>query len=307
MEKNYWKPIRDFLDQLEVLHPINLGITKKTGKHNNIKACIFDIYGTLLISASGDIDQADFSDKALGFAFKKAGIGLNVGGEERRDLLEDILQRFKDTVKEIHENKKSQGISFPEVDFVNIWASVLKEYNKKGIFSSYSEEKLKLFTFLFELMSNKIYPMPYMNEVIYKLNQSGIPLGIISNAQFFTPMLMNYFLNDKLEESTEIPQFKNELVLYSYLLGRSKPDMNLFHEMKYILWNSYGIKAEESIYIGNDMYNDVYPAYHAGFQAALFAGDKRSLRWRKNFDEVRDVQPHYIITDLRDLLSLADF
>lgn len=307
MEKNYWKPIRDFLDQAEVLHPIDTGVKKKFGKPGNIKAFIFDVYGTLLISASGDIDQADFSNKALGFAFNKAGIELNIREEERTDLLEGILQNFKTTVKNTHEQKKSQGIPFPEVDFVEVWKSVLREYNKEGIFSSYSEENLKLFTFLFELMSNKVYPMPHMKEIVNKLNDAGFPLGIISNAQFFTPVIMNYFLNGTLEEKTEISQFDNELVLYSYLLGRSKPDVDLFNEMKYILWNSYGIKAEETIYIGNDMYNDVYPAFRSGFQAALFAGDKRSLRWRENYEEVQDIQPHHIIADLRDLLNISGF
>lgn len=305
MGKNYWTPIRDFLDQAEVLHPIDTGVKKKIGKPGTIKAFIFDVYGTLLISASGDIDQSDFSDKALGFAFDKAGIKLNVSPEGRKDLLEGILKRFINTVKDTHEQKKLRGIAFPEVDFVEVWKTVLKEYNKEGVFSSYSEENLKLFTFLFELMSNKIYPMPHMSEVVNKLNDNGFPLGIISNAQFFTPMLMNYFLNETLEEKTEIPQFDNELVLYSYLLGRSKPDVDLFNEMKYILWNSYGIKAEETIYIGNDMYNDVYPAFRSGFQAALFAGDERSLRWRENYSEVQGIQPHHIITDLRDLLNIA--
>lgn len=293
------------MDQVGVLHPLDTGVQKRIGHFGDVRAFIFDVYGTLLISASGDIDQADFSDKALGFAFSKSGIKLNIQKEERKVLLENMLQDFKNTVKTTHEQKKSAGIAFPEVDFVEVWRNVLIKYNEKGIFSSYSEEKLKLFTFLFELMSNKIYPMPHMNDVVNKLNKSGFPLGIISNAQFFTPMIMNYFLNGTFEEKTEIQQFDDDLVFYSYLRGKAKPDVDLFNEMKNMLRNSYGIKAEETIYIGNDMYNDVYPALHAGFQAALFAGDERSLRWRENYETLRGIKPHHVITDLRDLLSIA--
>ena len=306
MEKNYWKPIRDFLDQIEALQPIDTGVEKQIGRNNNVKACVFDVYGTLLISASGDIDQAEFSDKALRFAFEQADMKLDVPEEKRPEILEKMLQGFKETVKRTHREKQNEGIPFPEVDFVKMWEQVLEKYAVEGIIQSYSESKLKLFTFSFELVSNKLYPMPYMHKVLYELKQQGLPLGIVSNAQFFTPMLMNYFLNDELIETTQIPGFENELVLYSYLIGRSKPDVNLFNELKYILWNKYGIKAEETLYIGNDMYNDIYPSNKAGFQTVLFAGDKRSLRWRKNIDEVQHIQPDHIITDLRDVLSIVE-
>lgn len=306
MEKSYWKPIRDFLDQIEALQPIDTGVEKQIGRNNNVKACVFDVYGTLLISASGDIDQAEFSDKALRFAFDQADMKLNVPEEERPDILENMLQGFKETVKQSHKEKQNEGIPFPEVDFVKMWENVLEKYAEEGIIQSYSQSKLKLFTFSFELVSNKLYPMPYMHKVLYGLKQQGLPLGIVSNAQFFTPMLMNYFLNDELTETTQIPGFENDLVLYSYLIGRSKPDVNLFNELKYILWNKYGIKAEETLYIGNDMYNDMYPSDKAGFQTVLFAGDKRSLRWRENIEDVQQVHPDHIITDLRDLLTIAN-
>jgi len=306
MEKSYWKPIRDFLDQIEALQPIDTGVEKQIGRNNNVKACVFDVYGTLLISASGDIDQAEFSDKALRFAFNQADMELNVPQKERPEILKNMLQGFKETVKQSHKEKQNEGIPFPEVDFVKMWENVLEKYAEEGIIQFYSESKLRLFTFSFELVSNKLYPMPYMHKVLYGLKQQGLPLGIVSNAQFFTPMLMNYFLNDELTETTQIPGFENDLVLYSYLIGRSKPDVNLFNELKYILWNKYGIKAEETLYIGNDMYNDMYPSDKAGFQTVLFAGDKRSLRWRENIEDVQQVHPDHIITDLRDLLTIAN-
>ena len=35
--------------------------------------------------------------------------------------------------------------------------------------------------------------MPGMKEVIHKLAGKGLPLGIISNAQFYTPVILNFF------------------------------------------------------------------------------------------------------------------
>ena len=305
MEKNYWKPIRIFLNELDVLQPEKTDAQKRINSSLPVKACLFDVYGTLLISASGDIDQADFSNSSLEYAMDKSGISLISGDEDDQDLQQNMLKAFKNAIKLTHEQKKEQGIPFPEVDFVHIWEAVLRRYADAGRLCLHSEANIMKFTFLFELMSNKLYPMPNMQEVIEIFNQQRFPLGIISNAQFFTPMLMNYFLNNELKEGTDIAQFNSDLVEFSYLKGRAKPDLLLFEELKNRLKKRYGIDAKETLYVGNDMYNDILPASQAGFQTVLFAGDRRSLRWRADMHEMKNVEPDHVILELTDLLAIA--
>jgi len=305
MEKNYWKPIRNFLDELDVLHPKTTDVQKRINSSHPVRACLFDVYGTLLISASGDIDQTGFSNYALEYAMDKSGIALIAGEASEQDLQKNILKAFKNAVKLKHKQKKEQGIAFPEVDFVHIWEQVLRRYADAGRLCLHSEANIMKFTFLFELMSNKLYPMPGMKDVVETFNQHKIPLGIISNAQFFTPMLMNYFLNNELKEGTGIAQFNSDLVEFSYLKGRAKPDLFLFEELKSQLAKKYGIDAKETLYIGNDMYNDILPANQTGFQTVLFAGDMRSLRWRAGMPELKDVEPDHIILELADLLAIV--
>ena len=70
------------------------------------------------------------------------------------------------------------------------------------------------------------------------------------------------------------------------------------------LKEKYVIHPHEVLFIGNDMLNDVYPANKVGFKTALFAGDRRALRLRKNKQEVKNLEPDYIITDLLQLLEI---
>jgi putative hydrolase of the HAD superfamily len=51
------------------------------------------------------------------------------------------------------------------------------------------------------------------------------------------------------------------------------------------------------------MLNDMLPAYAEGFQTALFAGDKRSLRLREDDPRCKNLSPDLVITDLRQLVK----
>jgi putative hydrolase of the HAD superfamily len=62
------------------------------------------------------------------------------------------------------------------------------------------------------------------------------------------------------------------------------------------------IAPANALYVGNDMLNDIYPAQQAGFQTALFAGDRHSLRLRENDLRCRSLSPDLFIIDLRDLI-----
>ena len=301
MEKRSWKPIKDYLEQLDKLDPLPTDISGDWRPDGNIRACMFDIYGTLIISASGDIDQAEFSSQSLEMALRKAHIEIHApDAPSRQALLQKLLEDFRREIEKQHSRMNKQGIAHPEIIITDIWRRILKQYHKKHKIGLNKHSDIKIYTFLFELM----YPMPYMQQVLNHLSQSGIPLGIISNAQFYTPMIMNHFLNGPMSETTHIRHFEPRLSVYSYQAGRSKPDVYLFHILTERLESHYGIKPEEALFIGNDMYKDIWPASQAGMKTALFAGDRRSLRLRPDHEEIKNLPPLFIIKDLRSVPAI---
>jgi putative hydrolase of the HAD superfamily len=64
-----------------------------------------------------------------------------------------------------------------------------------------------------------------------------------------------------------------------------------------------GISRTSVLYVGNDMRNDILPATKTGFQTALFAGDRRSLRLREDDPQCKNVVPNLVITDLIQILE----
>ncbi len=153
----------------------------------------------------------------------------------------------------------------------------------------------------FELIVNPVYPMPNLKEVLIELKSRHITLGIISNAQFFTPYLFDWFLESDLKHLG----FEPNLILFSYKFGYAKPSSFLF-EVASSKLKEMNIPTDSVLYVGNDMLNDIYPAQRAGFMTGLFAGDTRSLRLRSDETVCENLSADIVITDLIQLLDYVD-
>jgi putative hydrolase of the HAD superfamily len=94
--------------------------------------------------------------------------------------------------------------------------------------------------------------------------------------------------------------FEPELQFYSFRHLRAKPDPFLYQLASKALAKR-GIRAEKVLYVGNDMLNDVRAAATVGFRTALFAGDRRSLRWRTGDPRLGGSQPDVVLTDLESI------
>lgn len=300
MADDLQKYIENYLKNTEPLQPIPTGIQKRLKSLSGIRAVLFDIYGTLLISASGDISNTDFSKDSAAKSLRECGfIDCKVSGEV---LGRETVDLYFKTIRKFHEmKKKEEAVLLPEVDIIQVWEQVVNSLEQTGSIGLNNTPDYRRLAFIFEMHTNPVYPMPGLKEVIKGFaSESAIDLGIISNSQFYTPIILNFFIADRIAESRYIPYFNNDLVLYSFQHERAKPDPKLFELSKQML-KRYGIYPDQVLYVGNDVLNDIYPAVRAGFHTALFAGDKRSLRLREEDDTVRDIVPDIIISELSQL------
>lgn len=306
MEKNYLTSIKSFLEDTVVLEPSPTDIEPRIYPNPGIRAFVFDIYGTLLISASGDIDEAELSETAVKSALQTAGVRVVPSASPHSGIYRNLLVEFRRAVKAFHSQERTEDMPFPEIDILEIWEKILLAHRSSGDLLFGDPLCIKCFTFVFEMLSNRIYPMPGMIEILMRLSQAGYPLGIVSNAQFYTPLILNYFLHNTISENEVVPPFDPDLTLFSYLHRRSKPDPTLFGVLAEQCAKKYGLIPGEIVYVGNDMFRDVYPASKAGMKTVLFAGDSKSLRLRKDRPEVTGIQPDFVITELMQLLTLIN-
>lgn len=295
--------IKDLLDNQGSIAPLPTGVDPVFSTDKAIKAVLFDIYGTLLISSSGDIDQAEISVDNLARALDAAGIEVINNKEES---LNSILNDFEYTIKICHESSKLNKIPYPEIDVLSIWKIVLIHARRKGHIDFSEDADIMLMTCVFEFLSNKVHPMPQLKETIAALQEKNIPLGIVSNAQFYTPVLMNYFLNDKISLKERVKGFDRELTVFSYKFGKGKPDPTLYEELVPTFKWKYGLLPEEVLFVGNDMLKDIYASSQVGFKTALYAGDKRSLRIRSDDQRTAKLKADHVITELNQVLSIIN-
>lgn len=265
------------------ISPLPTSLHQSGKLKKKIKSILFDVYGTLFISGSGDISiakrEARQTEKLEKLLHK---FGINKDPQT-------ILKGFFSTIENEHEILRKKGIDFPEVEIDQIWMRVLE--NK-------DPDTIRVFAVEFELIVNPVYPMPHLEKMLAICKDLNVLMGIISNAQFYTPYLFNWFLDSNPEDLG----FHPDLILYSYKFGHAKPSTFMFQVAVERLKKS-DILAHSALYIGNDMLNDIYPAKKAGFQTALFAGDARSLRLRKDDPECKDLSADLVITDLVQILD----
>ena len=75
--------------------------------------------------------------------------------------------------------------------------------------------------------------------------------------------------------------------------GFRKPDPRLF---EYAL-DGMGVPAAQTVYVGNDMFRDVYGAHQVGMRTVMFDSDQGTKQYE-------DCTPDFRITDHRELLQL---
>ncbi|MGD2186823.1 MAG: HAD family hydrolase [Desulfobacterales bacterium] len=248
-----------------------------------IQCVLFDIYGTLFISGSGDIG---LPEKTTAEAEKIEGLlqKFNIRKTPRA-----LMNELFEAVDSEHRQLRNDGIDYPEIEIDQIWKQILKIDDLEAV---------RRFAIEYELIVNPVYPMPHLEKTLAVCRKQNLPMGIISNAQFFTPLLFEWFLHARPVDLG----FHSELIFLSYRIRHAKPSMVPFRKAARVI-RSKGFNPAASLYVGNDMLNDIYPAKQFGFQTALFAGDTRSLRLRGDDPRCVNLSPDLVLTDLKQLIG----
>lgn len=281
--------MKSTIEQILVTHLHRLdaeetGAQKVIGDHKPYKLAIFDIYGTLLISGTGDVGATGESNGLKAFKETMSSV-FHVSAAHDVDPI-------RGEIEIVHQKMKNSGVSFPEVDILKVWQAVLE---KEDI--GFTEEQKKQAVFEYECRLNPVWPMPGLSDLLSKIkNTSSFEAGIVSNAQFYTPVILEYFLKEPLTQSI----FNPAICTFSYTIGEAKPSEKMFASIRNFAKENR-INPDEVLYIGNDMLKDVYTASLNGYDTALFAGDARSLRLRKDDERCENLNPTHVITHLDQL------
>jgi putative hydrolase of the HAD superfamily len=261
-----------------------------------IRAVLFDVYGTLLVSAAGEPIEAGRSrgDVAVRAAFEACGFPLRSAGDAA-----GIDRTLRRAVSAEKRHRRAAGVPHPEIDILRTWAGVLALCRRRGLVPADAPDPdLEELALVHECLVNPVWPMPGAADAIATLRARGLVLGIVSNAQFYTPVILRALLGAGLKDLG----FEDACSAWSYRAGIGKPDPALFRIATEGLRVRHGIAPGEALFVGNHMEKDVAAAAAAGFRTCLFAGDAGSLRM-----EVRagpPARPDAVVTALDQIPGL---
>jgi putative hydrolase of the HAD superfamily len=239
-------------------------------------------------------------------ALESAFEACNLPASSRTASLAAVL--LYEEIRAAHENSRRRGIEYPEVEIRNIFSRVLETLVTEGLLGGGSSggdspeidgELCERLALEYECRINPTWPMPGLLQLLSSLEAGGLMLGLVSNAQFYTPWLFLAHLGRRPEEMG----FRGELCAWSYRLGEAKPSPALFVPVLDRL-SDRGIEAAAALYVGNDRRNDIAPAARLGCRTALFAGDRRSYRPRAEDPELAGIRPDLVLTALEQLPPL---
>jgi putative hydrolase of the HAD superfamily len=240
---------------------------------NGVAAVAFDVNGTLVEIRTED-DREDIF-RAIGHFLTYQGIDL------RRHQLRDLyFQRLKQQQLESSER-------YPEFDAVGIWRSIVEDHLSDYARALPAERLAQLPQSLAEMYRGisrrRLRLYPHVRSTLDALREH-FPLSIVSDGQ-------SSYARGELHKVGLTEYFGPIVVSGDH--GFRKPDPRLF---QYAL-DGMGVTAEKTLYVGNDMYRDIYGAREIGMSTVMFDSDQGTKQHE-------DCAPDHTITDFRDLLAI---
>jgi len=245
-----------------------------------MKAVIFDIYGTLIWSKRPSLCRLDKYKDSQITALGKISVKyeITVPAEVLRDEL----------MKEIdidHEKLKQRGITYPEIRSEEVIGRI---FDRHGV-----EVDPKAFFLDYYMEYEQTRIDDSAKELLIWFKDNGIFAGILSNAQYYTEIDMLRQL--EINKINEL--FDPRLIYYSCQYNISKPEERFY---KYMLdgMRKLNIRPEDSLFVGNDMRNDIAATKKYGFITCL-AVNKETIY---NDDTEPDYQIKKIL-EIRDIIK----
>lgn len=241
----------------------------------NIKGILFDINGTLIDIHTDENHEELY--RSLSNFLSYRGIYI-----DRWTLRQDYFGIMD-------AQRKASGEAYPEFDAVELWREFLD--SRSGEVNSPASQELQSMSFflaeMFRALSlYRLQLYPDVRNVLDELAEN-FKLAALSDAQsaWAIPEI----------RAVGIDHYFSPIVV-SGDLGFRKPDKRIFE----LALNGMGLSPQNVLFVGNDMYRDVYGARECGMKTVFFS----SNQGRKSME---GVEPDYIIYRFAELRNAIEF
>ncbi len=251
-----------------------------------VRAVIVDVYGTMVNYWRPGFEERGSREALLVEAFAgvvdRFGMGETLAAMNPADLPAKTLCDFYNGLLALNRQKSTGGgTAPPEVRVEEVWSVIALMLKRNGYGADAraprhgdpAEFARRLaYTYNFLSMGRELYPG--VSNALKRLKDSNIVLGMLSDAQFYTPIDLTLMLRDqsggKIVDCGEL--FDTDLTFLSCEYGFVKPSETLYRRLFDALYE-YHITPDQTVVVGNDLATDIAPAAALGMRTALFCGD----------------------------------
>ncbi|SDA19100.1 putative hydrolase of the HAD superfamily [Nitrosospira sp. Nsp18] len=232
-----------------------------------IKGILFDLYGTLIDIETNESMEEIY--RAIAHYLTYQGVYLH-----RWEVRERYYQIMK-------QQKEARGEEYPEIDVEAIWNELLMQ---EGIRSAPIRGQVaKVISHIYRGIScNRLQLYPGVKQVLNELRMS-YRLALISDAQ-------SCFAQPEIRAVGLEGYFESTVISSHY--GFRKPDSRLFQRTL----GNMNLKPAEVIWVGNDMFRDIYGAKLLGIKNIFIDSNQGAKSYR-------DVAPDYRAQKFADVLK----
>src|SRR5881397_1025540 len=210
------------------------------------RALISDIYNTLLEIGPPPADAAE----------RWKSLWENILADPARLTLEEFAAACEKIIAREHDSAIRVGVQNPEI----YWPAVSREALPE--LARLAERESDEFLYQHAQLQRTVCLMPGAGEVLGKLVETKVLLGLASNCQPYTLRELDDALaTAKLSRAV----FKPELCFFSFAAGFSKPNPHAFRLLRVRL-QARGISPADTLFVGDRLVNDLEPARSHGFQ-----------------------------------------
>ncbi len=274
-----------------------------------IRAVTWNVYGTLLAIAGGDLVFQHPNDFVMNVALDKTVQEFKMWASMSRkpgqpaDYMKIIYEQVLD-----EQRLAAPGERFPEVAADRLWETIIKKLFHKdyqfdpNFFGSLNEYSRKVaYFFHASLQGTGCYPGAA--TALRHVANLGLPQGLHADAQCFTMVQLQRGLT--AQEPVALDEvLAPELRALSYELRGRKPSERLLrHSLQQL--GKRGVAPDEVLHVGSRIVQDLVPAKRLGMKTALFAGDRASLQASGEQIKEPPSRPDVLLTELTQIADVV--
>jgi hypothetical protein len=305
-----------YLDSRELPWPAPPEVERPRAKPHlkhlpDVRAVMWNVYGTLLAVAGGDLAFEHPQRFVMSVALDKMVQEFKMWQSMSRKPgapADYLLQMYSQLLAE---QRASSGRieRYPEVLSDRLWETVIKRLMQKdykfdtGFYGSLNEFSRKVaYFFHSSLQGAACYPGAAAG--LTYVADCGLSQGLLADAQCFTTLQLQRAVAAQ-DPDAELGKLLTEgLTFLSCDVRARKPSERLLRPALEAL-EARGIAPEEVLHVGSRLQADLIPAGRLQMRTALFAGDRASLQATLEQIKESPVRPDVLLTELGQITQVV--